>query len=76
METLYKEIVSNLRIKAKMVANGVACSFKDRDVQAFIKLSPFIDSKAKNLFCNDAFEIAWDVEKAHYLLKICKRMIK
>lgn len=41
-----------------------------------MKASPFIDEESKTFFCNDAFEIAWIVEKAHYLLKFTKKQIK
>lgn len=67
MTSIYKELINNLRIKVESVSHGTVPDIANR--REFALHSPFIDEKGKEMFCNDAYNISWQLNKAHYLLK-------
>ena len=71
-EALYGHLVTTLHLQPRKITQGIDELYQASELRQFIKESPWMISKnqdARSLFCNDAFEIAWILEKATFLLK-------
>jgi hypothetical protein len=74
MTVLYKESVAHLNINSRLLSTDF--DTLSQTEANFYKLSPFIDPKRPPYFCNDAFEICWNLSKAMFLLKFSKKLLK
>jgi hypothetical protein len=64
-------MVDALHIQPKKLLQDVEVLYRSCTLKKFVRESPWLQGskrKAKLNFCNDAFEIAWILNKAHYLL--------
>ena len=71
-EALYGQLVTTLHLQPRKITQGMNELYQQSDLRQFINETPWMQSKNKEtygLFCNDAFEIAWVIEKAAFLLK-------
>ena len=76
INVIYKEMVNHLNLKGRTILNGVNEILQSKDLKEFMSYSPFIDDKKEKYFCHDAFEICWNITKAHALLKLTKKTLK
>lgn len=76
LSIIFKESVAHLNLKGKYLINGVTELLNSKSLEDFYKTSPYIDEKRSSYFCNDAFEICWNITKAVTLLKITKKSLK
>ena len=71
LEALYSQLVKTLYLQPKKLLQDVETFYAQNSLRDFVRESPWMKKskrKAKMQFCNDAFEIAWILNKGHFLL--------
>lgn len=71
LEVLYSQLVNSLHLQPRKLFSDIESLYRESSLRDFIKESPWMrhsKRRAKEQFCNDAFEIAWTIHKGLFLL--------
>eukprot|EP00347_Sterkiella_histriomuscorum_P022854 403336902 len=76
LNIIFKESVAHLNLKGKHLINGINELLNFKTLEEFYQTTPYIDEKRPSYFCNDSFEICWNITKAVTLLQLTKKSLK